>query len=110
MALYSVWDWDRNSWAIYRDHRPVSVGDDPTPPKPVNVGPLGADPDTQLKPLPSDARFVGHDHVCRGEVRVRSGALSSLGLSMPDSADLPKYAVGFVVGVAAVAAWRRFVR
>lgn len=101
MALYSVWDWDRNTWAVYRDRRTVSIGDDPKPPKPV-VGPLGADPDTQVKPLPSDASFVGYDHVCRGEVRRRpSGPLAGLGIDPPSSDDLQKYAVGAAMGVAA---------
>jgi hypothetical protein len=108
MALYSVWDWDRNTWAVYRDARPVSVGDDPTPPRPASVGPLGADPDTQMKPLPSDARFVGYDHMCRGEVRVKSsGPLSGLGIDMPDTDDLKKYLAGAALGALGVWFWRR---
>jgi hypothetical protein len=108
MALYSVWDWDRNSWAIYRDARPASVGDDPKPPRPRNVGRLGADPDTQMNPLPSDAQFVGYDHMCRGEVRVRgTGPLAGLGLDMPSNDDLKKYAIGGLVGAAAAWWWRR---
>lgn len=102
MALYSVWDWDRNAWAVYRDARPVSVGDDPKPPKPLSVHPLGADPDTQVKPLPSGARFVEFSHVCRGEVRRAGGALASLGLDPPAGEDLPKYLLGVAVGAALV--------
>jgi hypothetical protein len=108
MALYSVWDWDRNAWAVYRDARPVSVGDDPKPPRPANVSQLGADPDTQMNPLPSDARFVGYDHLCRGEVRRRGdGPLSGLGLSMPSGDDLTKYLIGGAIGAAIAWYWRR---
>lgn len=108
MALYSVWDWDKNSWAIYRDSLPVSVGDDPKPPRPQRVSRLGADPDTQTKPLPSGARFVGYDHMCRGEVRTRpTGALSGLGIDTPDSDDLKKYLFGGLVGAAVAWYWKR---
>lgn len=103
MALYSVWDWDRNTWAVYSSQRPVSVGDDPKPPKPSNVSPIGADPDSQMNQLPSDAKFVGYDHMCRGEVRLAGGALAGLGIDMPDNDDLKKYAVGGLIG--AVIAW-----
>ncbi len=103
MALFSVWDWDRNLWAIYQNAQTVSVGDDPRPPRPMNISPLGADPDTQVNPLPPDARFVGFDHTCRGEVRRKSDALSSLGIVMPETGDLKKYAIGALFG--AVAAW-----
>lgn len=107
MALYSVWNWDRNNWAVYRDARPVSVGVDSKPPKPSNVSALGADPDTQMNPLPADARFVGYDHMCRGEVRVANrSALSGLGLDFPDASDMKKYAVGAAVGVGAVLLYR----
>lgn len=111
MALYSVWDWDRNAWAVYRDGRRVSVGDDPTPPRPIDVSPLGADPDTQLKVLPNDARFVGYDLMCRGEARVRpQGVLSGLGLSLPETDDLKKYVGGAVVGAAILFAWQKWGR
>lgn len=111
MALYSVWDFDRNSWAVYRDDRTVSVGDDPKSPRPRPVSPIGADPDTQMNPLPSDAKFVGYDHMCRGEVRVRgSGPLSGLGIDMPSNDDLQKYAIGAVVGIVAVYGWNRYTR
>lgn len=106
MALYSVWDWDRNAWAVYRDSRPASVGDDPTPPRPSVTSQLGADPDTQMNPLPSDARFVGYDHMCRGEVRVRSNPLAGLGIDMPSNDDLKKYAIGAVIGIIAFRYWR----
>jgi hypothetical protein len=76
MALYSVWDWDRNAWAIYRTRTPVSVGDDPLPHRGRDTS-LGADPDTGVKPLPLGAKLIGHDHVARGEVRRRGGALGA---------------------------------
>lgn len=97
MALYSVWDWDKNAWAVYRTSEPVSVGDDPKPPRPMSVSALGADPDTQIKSLPPTARFVGYDHMCRGEVRRRGGM--PLGLDAPEASDIPKYALGFGLGV-----------
>lgn len=79
MALYSVWNWDRNAWAIYRTSVPVSVGDDALPPRPRGVGPIGADPDTQVKPLPLGARFVEFSHVARGEIRRKPGHIADLG-------------------------------
>ena len=79
MALYSVWNWDRNAWAVYQTRAPVSVGDDAFPPRPTKVGPIGADPDTQVKPLPAGARFVEHSHIARGEVRRKPGHLADLG-------------------------------
>lgn len=69
MALYSVWDWDRNVWRVYATKTPVSVGDDPVPPRPMGISPIGADPDLDVKPLPGGARFIGYDPTCRGEVR-----------------------------------------
>jgi hypothetical protein len=106
MALYSVWDFDRNSWAVYRDGKTVSVGDDPTPPRPRNISPLGADPDTQVNSLPAGANFVGYDHMCRGEVRRRGdGPLSGLGIDMPSNDDLKKYVIGGVLGALVVKWW-----
>ena len=108
MALFSVWDWDRNAWAVYRNAQPVSVGDDPKPPRPTGISRLGADPDTNVNPLPADARFIGHDHMCRGEVRRRAdGPLSGLGIEMPSNDDLKKYVLGAAAGVLAVWFWRR---
>lgn len=78
MALYSVWDWNRNAYAIYRTSSPVSVGDDPLPHR-GSDSVLGADPDSGVKPLPSGARFVGYDHLARGEIRRRSSALGDSG-------------------------------
>jgi len=78
VALYSVWDWNRNAWAIYRTRTPVSVGDDALPPRP-RTGPIGADPDTQSKPLPAGAKFVEYSHVARGEVRRKPSHLVDLG-------------------------------
>ncbi len=108
MALFSVWDWDHNSWAIYRNDRPVSVGDDPKPPRPTTMSRLGADPDTQMNPLPSDARFIGYSHVARGEVRRKpSGTMDALGLDMPSTDDVKKYAIGAVGALLAYDLWQR---
>ena len=107
MALYSVWDWDHNAWAVYRTPQTVSVGDDPTPARPARVSALGADPDTQMKPLPQDARFIGYDHMCRGEVRVAGGSPASLGIDMPSNDDMKKYLIGGAIGAAVAWWWRR---
>jgi hypothetical protein len=79
MALYSVWDWDRNSWKVYQTRTPVSVGDDALPPKPHGTSVLGADPDTHVKPLPGGAKFHGYSHVARGEIRRSDGILGASG-------------------------------
>lgn len=79
MALYSVWDWDRNVYRVYSTPTPVSVGDDPTSPKPTNISPIGANPDTDIKPLPAGAKFIGHDQLARGEIRRMPGGISDLG-------------------------------
>jgi hypothetical protein len=105
MGLYSVWDWDRNAWAIYANGDSVSIGDDPKPPKPSNVNAIGADPDTQMKPLPSNAKLVGYEHMARGEIRRH--ASMPLGLDEPGGGDMTKYVVGAVVGGAVVWWWLR---
>jgi hypothetical protein len=80
MALFSAWDWDRNSYRVYQTSDPVSVGDDPKPPKPESRGMLGAVPDLDVKALPPGARFVGHSHQARGEiVRLPALGLGRLG-------------------------------
>ena len=79
MALYSTWDWSRNAWRVYKTSTPVSVGDDPVPPRPTNISPIGADPDEHVKPLPPNAKFVGFDHLARGEVRRAGGVLGNIG-------------------------------
>jgi len=90
MALYSIWDWDRNAWRVYATKTPASVGDDPKPPRPRGTSVLGADPDSHVKPLPLSAKLVGYSHMARGEVRrmpggILSGAAdaSERGLSTP---------------------------
>lgn len=79
MALYSVWDWNRNAYRIYTTRSPVSVGDDPIPPRPSGAHTLGADPDTHVKALPRGVRLVGYSHLPRGEVRRRSKWLADVG-------------------------------
>jgi hypothetical protein len=69
MALYSVWDWNRNSYRVYSTTSPVSVGDDPVPPRPTGTHVLGADPDADVKPLPSGVRLIGRSHLPKGEIR-----------------------------------------
>lgn len=79
MALYSVWDWNRNAYRVYTTPTHVSVGDDPTPPKPSGIGPIGANPDSDVKPLPPGATFVGHDLFARGEIRRMPASLGDVG-------------------------------
>ena len=108
MALYSTWDWNRNAWRVYATRRPVSVGDDPVPPRPRNTSTLGADPDTHVKPLPGGTRFMGYSHVARGEVRRQTGALGIVGDDAGRSG-VSGLAM-FGLGVAAASAffwWRR---
>lgn len=103
MALYSVWDWDRNSYRVYTTPTHVSVGDDPVPPKPLGVGPIGANPDTDVKPLPSGAKFIGYDHFARGEIRRASSNLLDLGDDAGTGGSLwTQPLVMFVAGAAAV--------
>jgi len=106
MALYSVWDWDRNAWGVYRTPTPVSVGDDPLPHSSSGDSAIGAAPSTGVKALPSNARLIGYDHLARGEVRRRSGALGDNG----DDAGRSTGVTGngwlmFAVGVAVATGW-----
>lgn len=100
MALYSVWDWDKNAYKIYADSTPVSVGDDPKPPKPTGVGPIGADPDTQIKTLPGGTKFMGYDQMAHGEIR-RVGGLP-LGLDDATDSNTFKYVLAALAGGAVV--------
>jgi hypothetical protein len=109
MALYSVWDWNRNSYKIYSTPTPVSVGDDPVPPKPTNVGPIGANPDTDVKPLPSGARFMGYDLFARGEIRRMPGGLADLGDDAGSGGSFwTQPAVMFAAGVAVTIAYLKW--
>lgn len=111
MALYSVWDWDRNSYRLYETRRPASVGDDPVPPRP-SAPSLGADPDTHVKPLPAGAKFMGYTHVPRGEIRRERRGLADIGDdagadgSSGGIGSWGKFALGMVVGVVGVLWWR----
>ena len=102
MALYSVWDWDRNSWKIFKTRTPVSVGEDAIPPKPKGTTALGADPDTHAKPLPSGARFMGYSHEARGEIRRATGGLGG-GDDAGRGGGSPWFMFG--LGAAAATAW-----
>lgn len=105
MALYSVWDWNRNAYRVYATSTPVSVGDDPKPPKP-STGPIGADPDTDVKPLPPNAKLVGYEHMPRGEIRRLSSPIAAV--SGDDDAGqsiLNDPLIMFVAGVIVAAAY-----
>jgi hypothetical protein len=78
MALYSVWDWNKNLYRVYADQRPVSVGVDPHPPRPSNVNILGAVPYDDCKTLPAGARSMGLSHVPRGEIVRQTGSVQEL--------------------------------
>jgi len=112
MAFYSVWDWNKNAYRVYATNAPVSVGDDPTPPKPLGIGPIGADPDTDAKPLPAGARFVGYSHMARGEIRRLPNSI--LGDNGDDGASSGSWwsnpFVMFTAGVAATVAYFRWER
>jgi hypothetical protein len=110
MAYYSVWDWNRNSYRIYSTRRPASVGDDPVPPRPDGVGPIGADPDTGVKPLPSGAKFEGYSHLPRGEIRRLAGALGDTGDdagAAGSSRGWLMFVGGLAVGAGAIWLWRK---
>ncbi len=82
MALYSVWDWNRNAYRVYATREPVSVGVDPTPPEVTNIHTLGAIPYVHCKVLPDGAKFIGISHVARGEiVRDKKSVAELLGIS-----------------------------
>ena len=84
MALYSVWDWNKNLYRVYADQRPVSVGVDPHPPRPSNVNILGAVPYDDCKTLPPGTRPMGLSHVPRGEIVRQTGSVQEL-LGLGDS-------------------------
>lgn len=75
MALYSVWDWNKNAYRVYQTPGATSVGDDPKSPVPAGLHHLGADPDTQVNVLPRGARFMSYSHIARGEIRRMPGGL-----------------------------------
>lgn len=77
MALFSQWDWNRNSYKVYATQAPVSIGDDPSPPRPGNLNVLGAVPDMDAKSLPRGASFMGYSQVPRGEIVKSEGKASS---------------------------------
>lgn len=68
MAMYSAWDWNINRFRVYKDTKPVSIGDDPAPPRPRTLSILGAVPDKDVKLLPPNVRSVGTSPVAIGEI------------------------------------------
>jgi hypothetical protein len=68
MALYSIWDWNKNLYRVHSNTTPVSVGVDPSPPRPGALHLIGAIPYEHAKTLPAGTRFMGLSHVPRGEV------------------------------------------
>lgn len=110
MALYSVWDWDRNAYRVYATKSPVSVGDDPIAPKPSGLSALGADPDQHIKPLPSGAKFMGYSHLARGEVRRMPKGLGDNGDDAGKAtglAGMPLVAFGLGAAAASLIWWWR---
>ena len=103
MALYSVWDWNKNLYRVYADQRPVSVGIDPEPPRPGNVNILGAVPYEACKLLPNGVKGMGLSHVPRGEiVRDERGPLQAVGLGSDASGSSPRLLVGVAIASAVV--------
>lgn len=109
MALYSVWDWNRNSYRVYETRKPASVGDDPIAPKPRGTSVIGANPDTDVKPLPSGARFVEYSHIPRGEIRRASRGMGDTGddAGTPSQTRWTTFALGAVAGAAVLWWWQR---
>lgn len=112
MALYSVWDWNKNLYRVYADQRPVSVGVDPEPPRPTNVNILGAVPYDAAKTLPVGVKFMGLSHVPRGEiVRDARSTLEMMGLGNDAGGTSTKLVAGVAIaGVLfgyMVARWNR---
>lgn len=113
MALYSVWDWNRNSYRVYSTPQPVSVGDDPIPPRPKGISAIGADPDVHVKPLPSGAKMVGYSHMPRGEIRRLPGGIGDTAddagaAGRSRTATAATFGVGVVLGAGiAWLMWRR---
>ena len=108
MALYSTWDWDRNSYRVYASRRPASVGDDPVPPRPSNLSALGADPDSDVKALPSGVRFMGYSHIPRGEIRREPGGLGDSGDDAGSAPSRwPMVVLGAVAGAGVMHWWMR---
>jgi hypothetical protein len=68
MATYSAWDWNINAFRVFRDAKPVSIGDDPAPPRPRTLSILGAVPDKDVKLLPKNVRSIGTSPVAIGEI------------------------------------------
>lgn len=99
MALYSVWDWNKNLYKVYADQRPVSVGVDPEAPRPSNLHILGAIPYDAAKTLPANVRFMGLSHVPRGEIlRDTRSTVELMGLGSDATGTKP----GIIAGVAVV--------
>jgi hypothetical protein len=112
MALYSVWDWNKNLYRVYADQRPVSVGVDPEPPRPGNVHILGAIPYDAAKTLPVGVKFMGLSHVPRGEiVRDVRSPLEMMGLGGDSGGASTKMVAGVAIASAVIgymiARWRR---
>lgn len=100
MALYSVWDWNRNAWRVYRTSAPVSVGDDPIPP-PGSGNVLGSCPDEDIKPLPGGAKLLGYSHVARGEIRRKPRSMVDLGDDAGQPSASRSWLLPFAAGVGA---------
>jgi hypothetical protein len=105
MALYSVWDWNRNAYRVYQTPGAASVGDDPKSPVPTGLHHLGADPDTQVNALPRNAKFLSYSHVARGEIRRMPGALGDVTSAPEDRPWWQSPVVMFSAGVGATVAY-----
>lgn len=102
MALYSVWDWEKNMYAVFATDKPVSVGVDPDAPRPRGIDVLGGVPYEDVKVLPAGARLLGHDRLARGEiVRASRGVLGLGDAGQPAEPRTMSFAVVAIGGVVA---------
>lgn len=107
MALYSVWDWNKNMFAVFATDKPVSVGVDPDAPRPTGLDVLGAVPDQDVKVLPAGSRLLGYDRLARGEIVRQQQGMFGLGeagqRAEPRTFPLALVAVGALVAGYALA-------
>lgn len=99
MALYSVWDWNKNLYRVYSNTTPVSVGVDPQPPRPSGMHFLGAVPYEHAKVLPSAVNLMGLSHVPRGEIVREAASVKEL-LGLGEDADGKSFTSTLLVAAA----------
>lgn len=109
MALYSVWDWNKNLYRVHSNATPISVGVDPKPPRPAAPHQLGAVPYEHAKVLPAGTRFMGLSHVPRGEIVREAASVKEL-LGLGEEPGEMSWGRLLLVGVAGAVAGFAFAR